>query len=227
MRALAGPTALASDIADLVLGRSCAGCETIGSVLCEHCAALLRQPIRAIVIGEQRIVLAAARYGGTARRVILDYKERGTHSLAPFLARMLADAVTGCLDASHERIALSPIPAHRAAVCRRGGDPLAALVSACAGELRSRGIDARMAPLLRSRLERPAAKSLGRAERAAGMRDAFLVTAATDLPIVLVDDIVTTGTTMHEAMDAFDRAHLEIVGAAALAATPLALPRAG
>jgi len=216
-------SAVGTDIADLTLARACAGCDEPGPVLCPHCSALVRQPVRAIAIGEDRTVLAALRYGGTARRILLDYKERGTHSLAPALGSALADAVRDCLDPAHEHVGITQIPAHRAALRRRGGDPLAALVRECVRTLRSEGISARAMPLLRNHLERPAAKSLGRVERARAMSGAFTCLDPGALPIVVVDDVVTTGTTLHEALDALESAHALVIGAAAVAATPLAV----
>lgn len=83
------------ELIDLVIPSRCAGCGARGSACCARCqeawgrlAEVPRTPTSGLVR-----VFALARYRGTARRLLIQYKERGRRDLAPWLGRALADAL--------------------------------------------------------------------------------------------------------------------------------------
>ena len=64
-------------------------------------------------------------------------------------------------------------------------------------------------------------KSLGTADRALVAGGAFRITCSPPaLPVIVVDDVVTSGATMREAIATLLHAGVHVVGGVALAATP-------
>ena len=190
-------------------------------------------------------VAAAAPYEGPIRGLILHFKERGRTGARALLGGLLAEAVTalpadtlpagrpaaGTLPAAptHPRLSLVPVPASRR---RRasGRDPVRELAGAAAATLRRAGRPARVLPVLRSVRAVADQAGLSEHDRAVNVARAFacrpLGTAASSGPVVLVDDVVTTGATLGEAARALAEAGVVVSGAAVVAATRRRRPRA-
>lgn len=192
-------------------------------------------------------VYAAGRYGDEVRAVVLAHKERGALGLARPLGAALAGAVVraagrpapgvagaggfaapggsgGPVGSSGARppLVLVPVPSSRRAVAQRGHDATARIARAAARELRRRGVPARAAAVLRQR--RPVADQslLGAAGRLANLAGAMEAagTAAPLLaagPVVVVDDLMTSGASLTVAARAVAVAGGRVAGAAVVA----------
>jgi ComF family protein len=164
---------------------------------------------------------AAAPYAGPVRGVLLAHKERGRLALVRPLASTLAAAVRA-LDPPAGTV-LVPVPSSPAAVRERGHDHARRLAAATA---RRTGLRAR--PLLRQ--ARPVADSAGltAAERALNLRGALRARRPLDgLRVLVVDDVVTTGATLREAVRALRAAGAQVHGVAVVAVTPAPSGRPG
>jgi len=206
--------AVLADLLDLVLPRLCAGCLAPGRTLCGRCCALLSGPRPhrpdPCPPGLPPLV-AAASYAGPVRAALLAHKEDGRLGLARPLGRALAGAVvTLAVEA-----VLVPVPSAPEAVRLRGQDHARRLAAAAAREagLCSRSL------LVQAR--RTADQSgLDAGQRADNLRGALRARQRLDgLPVVLVDDVVTTGATLAEAARALRAAGADVRGAAVVAAT--------
>lgn len=212
---------LRDDLADLVLARACAGCETAGTVLCAACWSWLTHEPNACPLPDGTWAQTSAAYTGIGRNVILAHKERGWHALTPMLGILLARAITTITD---QPVSLVSIPPHAQSITLRGTDPLADIVRAAVRSLHSIGQPAAHAALLMRARDHGALKELDRRSRARAVQSAFYVPSVTRRPlgaIVLVDDVITTGITMVEARRTLMSGGIEITGAAAVASTPL------
>lgn len=100
--------------------------------------------------------------------------------------------------------ALVPVPLHRARLRQRGYDQARELARPVA---RALGLPLRE-DLLRRCRPTTAQSRLSALARARNLRDAFVVDARAPLPahVVLVDDVMTTGATLHAAARALQRA---------------------
>ncbi|HET8682879.1 MAG TPA: ComF family protein [Micromonosporaceae bacterium] len=229
---------LGGALADLVLPATCAGCATAGrGGVCPACATRLGAavPHRTSPLpappGFPPCVTVAS-YDGVLRELLLGFKERGRHDLARPLGALLAAAVAaGAVAAGAppgRELLLVPVPATAAAARRRYGDHALRLARQAARSLRAGGRRASVATALRAR---PRADSAGldsgararvaaqafqvRPPRVARLRRAVRGGAL----VVLVDDIVTTGSTLAAAASRLAEADVPTGYAAVLAAT--------
>ncbi|HEU0042821.1 MAG TPA: phosphoribosyltransferase family protein [Jiangellaceae bacterium] len=224
---------LVAQAGDLALGSTCAGCGDQPGWLCAECRAQL-----AALPGEVRLLdgadnLKVARvtpYGGTVRSVILEHKERGRLALARPLGDLLAVSVTalaadgGCGRCGDRPIALVPAPSAPSSTRSRGHDPLVRATRRSAVVLRRGGQEAAVVPALRHSRRVADQAGLGRAEREANLYGALAVRPGA-LPllagrcVVVVDDVLTTGATLREAIRALGLEGAPACGAAVIAAS--------
>ena len=215
------PLAAARDaLGDLVLASRCWGCGEVAWLICPACREAIR-PAPRIGTVEGVPCAAAAVYQEPLRGLLVAHKDRGAWGLVRPLGVLLAAAL-GVLSASADApVVLVPVPSNPRAVRDRGYDHSAALAKAAA----------RASPdcaVVRHWLKRVSGSSdqagLGLDERL-GNQTATMrfdpghrpIEAATT--VIIVDDIITTGATITEAVRACRAGGHEPAGVAAVAAT--------
>ncbi|MEU9222768.1 ComF family protein [Streptomyces massasporeus] len=211
------------DLTDLVLPGECGGCGVPRTVLCARCRAVLSGAAvhRVRPVPEPPglpEVHAAARYADEVRATLLAHKERGALALAGPLGVALAEAVRAGLRRASAHagagvvwsrggrapVLLVPVPSGRRSVRARGHDPARRIALAAAGELRRRGFPARVAGVLRQRRAVADQSGLNSRQRLDNLAGALAVAPAgarllSGGPVVLVDDVMTTGASLAEA----------------------------
>lgn len=222
--------ALTTSVFDLTLGRCCAGCDRPGSVLCASCAEALRPSVRlrrdidlTDVVEDLRIpVVCALDYRGVVRRILYRYKDHGIRQLAVAVAPALTASIEcAALHAgtSSSTVVLVPMPTRRVSMRRRGFDATALVVRRSSVHAMVAGVE----PILRDTRSGGSAKTAGAMERERGAIDAFRITTrrrSSHAPVILVDDIVTTGATIREAASTLVLAGVHVVAVATIAGTP-------
>jgi predicted amidophosphoribosyltransferase len=214
---------------DLLLGARCHGCDAAWWGVCPDCLAEL---------GERRPratrpdpcpagfppTVASSAYDGLVRGLVNAHKERQALGLTPLLGERLAASVAALLAHTGtdpgRPVALVPVPSAARAVRERGFDATAAMARAAARRMRP-GSRVTVAGLL---VQGPGVRDqsgLDARARQANLAGAFRLRrrAVPATPVVLVDDLVTTGASLTEAARVLRRSGAEVVGAATVAAT--------
>ncbi|WP_027934156.1 ComF family protein [Amycolatopsis thermoflava] len=188
---------------DLLLPVLCAGCGVAGAACCAACLLDLARPHPAPRGSAGVPVYALAAYEGTARRLVLAYKERGRRDLADPLGRAMAAAVPHLPEARAAPDGiwwLVPAPSRRSASRQRGGAHLLRLARRCAAHLARAGHAAAVAPALWLSSRARDAVGLDRDQRAENLAGRLRLDPRghppPGAPVVLLDDVTTTGATI-------------------------------
>jgi len=181
-------------------------------------------------------VVAAGEYRDVLAATILAFKNHGRTELASVLGRRLArgmDSLPGLLPGAAGRdLVLVPVPSTGSGWRRRGYDPVAMLLRAVQRERRVPAgpvIVPALAARARPPWRRHHQKGLGRAARRRNVRNSMRLRAglpwgirpAANLAgafVVVVDDVLTTGSTVREAAQTLEICGARVVGALVLAA---------
>jgi len=218
---------------DLLLGGRCVACTAPGLALCPWCReGIARRPARiwpSPAPPGLPPVFAAAAYDDVARAALVAHKEEGILSLSRPLGKALSWAVLGLLAEVPRRgigaVAIVPAPSARRTVRDRGHDPLLRIARSAGVELRQAGVSVEVRQGLRVARRVADQAGLSSEQRALNLQQAFGARRRLPAgPVVIVDDVMTTGATLVEATRALRQAGVDVVGAAVLAATARRLP---
>lgn len=208
-----------ADALALIMPVMCAGCDEPDTVLCDACAIGLRPGVVRSRVGD-RTTWSGLAFEGIPARVVRALKEEGRTGLARDLAPALRAAVAAAAASSPSGspVAIVPVPTSRAAYRRRG--------------FRVVELVARRAGLRTTRLLVPSRRTadqrgLDRAGRRRNVAGSLRARAADGRSVIVIDDVVTTGATLEEAMRALRAGGAEVLGAATIAATPRRGARTG
>ncbi|ETX30559.1 double zinc ribbon domain-containing protein [Roseivivax isoporae] len=201
-----GGTAFISGLVCDLCGVPLPGDPTAGAESCDECMRIARPWARG---------RAALLYRGTGRALVLALKHGDRHDIALPAARWMARAAAPLLVPD---TLIVPVPLHLTRLLRRLSNQSALLAQALA---RVTGHDACPDALVR-RVRTPSLDGRTREERFAVLGDAIAVrprrrAAIAGRPILLVDDVMTTGATLSAATDALIAAGAGPVCVAALA----------
>ncbi|WBQ03952.1 ComF family protein [Kribbella sp. CA-293567] len=172
---------------------------------------------------ELRVTTATTEYDGIVRAVILAHKEHARYPLARPLGDTLALAIQAALGPGRAAW-LCPVPSSPATVRRRGHDPLRRITKVAVHRLRRGGYDVRVADAL-TVVRRPRDQAgLSAEDRATNLAGAFAARSRwaerlTGQPVIVVDDVLTTGSTLAEACRSLSSQGIPVLGCAVLAAT--------
>jgi predicted amidophosphoribosyltransferase len=213
---------------DLLLGASCHGCGVAWWGVCPSCRQLLSARHPDWTRPEPcppdfPPTVTSSAYDPVLRGLVNAHKERQ----ALGLTGVLADRLAGCVQVllaelghgTDEPVVLVPVPSAAQAVRRRGFDATLAMARSAARRLRSRYPTSVATTLIQARGVRDQA-GLDAVARRANLAGGFRLRAPVPTrPAVLVDDLVTTGSSLSEAARVLRRAGVPVLGAATVAAT--------
>lgn len=194
-----------SKLLDLLLPTPCLLCSKLGKPLCDKCKENL--PISLIPIEISGVQgFAISEYSHEASILINAIKEKGITSLSPILARLIASLWPVDL----EQVVFIPIPSSPANNKKRGFSHTALLAKALAREVAG----STSSTLLSSARGRKDQVGLSGVERAKNLGGAFRAELrgfrVQGRPIVLVDDVLTSGASMRAAIETLVGSGVEV-----------------
>ena len=157
------------------------------------------------------------------RAVLIAWKEQGRFGLAAPLAHLLAASVVE-LSPVRAPIVLVPVPTSRRSKRVRGSDVVDELARDSARLLGRIGMDVRVEQALTYARATADQSGLDSSARAANLRGAFRLRRGvlrTPAKVIVIDDILTTGATVGEAVRVLTESGKRPIGVAVVAATPL------
>lgn len=201
-----------SKILDVILPTPCIICSVIGSPFCKACFSSFQTSQLTFEISSVK-GFAVTRYSEQPARIINAVKESGITSLVLFMGQLMA---TNWPTALKEPL-LVPVPSSPTNMRKRGFSHTLLLAKAIAKNMP----DSKVRPLLRSARRRTDQVGLSASQRVANLSAAFAV----DLrgfhpqggPIVVIDDVSTTGATLAAAISTLTQAGLCVSGFAVFA----------
>jgi len=212
----------ADDLLDLTLDRRCAVCGRSDAAVCAGCRATWGRPfdVAGRVPGSR--VVAATSYD-RAGSAIVAFKERGRLGLLPVLAAALADATRCAVGpvGRSDQLVLVPVPTVPARARARGLDHTRALAARAARRLAAgdrRAVVASVVGHVRAVADQA---ELGRGRRWDNVAASMVARAPRRPfrgPVVVVDDVVTTGATAAEVVRALTLAGWRVDAVAVVAA---------
>lgn len=214
-------------IRDVVLPRGCAGCDAPDAVVCGECRELLDRTVAFDMPGTSMgRGYACAWYRGVVRRVILGWKDHHDEECDGPLSEAMAVLAVRCLQATVDgmrTVLVVPAPSSSASVHRRGRRHTVVLAAAVARACRDMGVDARVVPLLTMDHVRGRSVQMGggqRSRRVSGRIAVRRPELCRHAHVIVVDDIVTTGATMRQCVDALRSSGAQVVTCLSVAYTP-------
>lgn len=189
---------------ELLLPVTCAGCGVPGAVLCPRCGAAWRATPQRVSVDVDFPVWSLSPYNGPHRAVLIAMKERGRRDVIAHVGAVVGASIS-FLQARGElehAITLVPAPTRARSQRLRGGDPVAAVCT----QTRLTTL-----PCLRIAAHTPDSVGLGAQERRRNIRVELLRTPPS--PVVLIDDVVTTGATLAASVDILRTAGVQVRGA--------------
>jgi predicted amidophosphoribosyltransferase len=172
--------------------------------------------------------MAAGEYDGVLKVLVNAHKEHRLLALAHPLGDVLAAVVARLLvevlppTARGMAVAVVPVPSRPSVVRRRGHDPMLRVARRAASRLRRDGVPVVVARPLRTRGRVRDQAGLGAEDRRTNLAGAFACrrpAGPSARPVVVVDDVLTTGATAREAQRALEAAGHRVLGIATIAAT--------
>ena len=157
-------------------------------------------------------------YDGEISTVVIKAKEERNRTAQDLLAQAITRSLVSLraiIDTN--QYLLVPIPSSKQAIKRRGESFLHPIMNRvieldCQSKTDNRMVG-RWAELLSYRKKVRDQATLTSLERHENLRSAFIVSRFLDCPVILVDDVVTTGATLKNAIDALRERKMTVLGA--------------
>lgn len=200
----------------LVFPSACMNCGSPGVDICTECKKVLTPKPR-FLLGEDFPLVSSLFYGEVVGKILLLAKENGYVAAQKFFATALVSSI------NHFNliypISIVPIPSQRKSIRRRGFDSIKEIARFV---LRDPNLKSKLEIVNLLEITRQVAdqSSLSESERYQNLDKAFRVRSGIkSKQIIVIDDVVTTGSTLREAVRALKERNLTVLGAATACAT--------
>ena len=209
-------------LSELLFPTRCLGCRSLGIRICSQCRAFWHPHIyRSTLFVAEKIVpvYSAVAYSPVAQKVLLGSKE----SALIDADQLITQALTHSLSYLYSEIGIAdlvPVPSRKSATRRRGRDFIS---DQC--KLLARNPRVEIRPILQHQRRVKDQSVLNAHDREINLHGALGCANRADvenIPVIIVDDLLTSGATLREAARVLFYAGYEVIGAVtACVAKPL------
>ncbi|MEY3089146.1 MAG: hypothetical protein RLZZ208_414 [Actinomycetota bacterium] len=206
-------------ITSLAFEEVCLICDCKKEFLCNECGKNWLHKAK-LIKGEAFPVYSKVPYDEVAAKVVLSAKESGLKQAKNLLVSALVETTLELLksiEIEEERIELVPIPSSRTTQMRRGEDFIYQLTKLTHSKLISVAplLDIHVKRILRVTKKLRDQSGLSEHERDLNLTGAFHADSKyrNTSQLIIVDDVITTGSTLREAYRALKERNLTVIGA--------------
>ena len=198
---------------ELIYPNICLCCGKTGVKICHNCSKYwLANPNKSKV--ENNCLFFVTTYDETTSPIILAAKESGNREAIKLIARSIASSISFAILnlGIAQPINLVTIPSQLSAIRRRGRDHIKDLVQEVITQLHNQNIDANYLPILKPIKKIKDQSDLNGLQRKENMSQAFIVKSSpiSQSAVILIDDLVTTGASIHEGVRALPEAKITV-----------------
>ncbi len=207
-----------NSLAELIFPSRCIGCSQLGISICSLCRKSWHPHIyyREIsVLGKSYPVVSAVQYSPIASKVLLGAKESNLSAADNLLADAICHALTFFVK-NYGGGDLVGIPSRRSATRKRGRNFMIEIAKSVAATQSTQSFD--ILQHTRSVRDQSQLDALARTHNIAGafcvsLKSSKSATLGNTQPLIIVDDLITTGATLAEAIRALRTAGFAVIGA--------------
>jgi len=196
----------------LLFEKYCHYCGAVDETICITCLKSILQNYLIREVNDTK-VLYFFKNDPKIIELIVAYKDKQIYSLGPLFSFIIFVGLE--IMSQDHSYAVVNVPTSHANIKKRGGDPIAKVVEqAC---LFNKGKYRYKRNLLKNRIQRSDQVGLDFKQRKLNLANSFKATKFANQPIFLVDDLITTGVSLTEAINALEAKGNSVQGCVVIA----------
>jgi ComF family protein len=201
-----------SNLSGLLVQNYCYFCGKIEEIICHECVVsnLELAKIRNI---QSVPILTMTIKDKTFSKLITSYKDEGVSNLVQPFSKMISVGLK--YFSKHQQVKVVNVPSTNKALQKRGFDPISLMTETACLMAGKRFIYENR--LLVNQRERKDQASLNFQQRKLNMENAFTANFAEIKPVIIVDDLLTTGSSITQSIFALRAKHIDIKACVILA----------
>lgn len=201
------------NLSNLLAQDYCYFCGGIEEIICNNCI-LINLKLAKINYIQNVPVLTLTKKDQTFSKLITSYKDKGVSNLKIPFSKIIAVGLKHF--SRHENVKVVNVPSTPNSTQKRGLDPIGIMTKLACQLAGKRFIYERN--LLLNNQPRKDQSNLDYSQRKINMQFAFKANFAEIKPVIIVDDLITTGTTITESIRALHSQNIQVRGCVILTA---------
>jgi len=183
------------DLSGLLAQNYCYFCGKIEEIICHGCV-ISNLELAKIQYIQNIPILTMTTKDKTFSKLITSYKDEGVSNLVEPFSKILSFGLK--FFSKHQQVKVVNVPSTTKAILKRGFDPISLMTESACLMAGTRFIYEKR--LLVNRRERKDQASLNFQQRKLNTENAFKANFAETKPVIIVDDLITTGTSITQSI---------------------------
>ena len=201
------------DLSGLLVQNYCYFCGKIEEIICHECV-ISNLELAKIQYIQNIPILTMTTKDKTFSKLITSYKDEGVSNLVEPFSKILSVGLK--FFSKHQQVKVVNVPSTSKAILKRGFDPISLMTESACLMAGRRFIYEKL--LLVNQRERKDQASLNFQQRKLNTENAFKANFAEIKPVIIVDDLITTGTSITQSIFALRAKKINIKACVILAA---------